>query len=132
MKHVQTFNDFLNESIPADKPKIHLAKTSPLIAHIVPRGSQLYVYDISNHVIMQKNLSSGEILAGFSTDLLVTVSKTMVTSFTPECKIINTTYLNPGDIVRGVIGPNILIYRKSGNYLSVCNKNFREITRMYA
>lgn len=132
MKHLQSFDDFLNESIPADKPKIPLTKTSPLIANIIPRGSQLYVYDISNRVITQKNLASGEILAGFSTDLLVTANKTSVTSYTPECREISRSNLYPGDIVRGVIGPNILIYRKSSNYLSICNRNFREITRMYA
>jgi len=105
--------------------------TATMIANIEMNNGQLVIMDLSNHIITRKTLISGETLVGFSTDLIVTLKQSQVISYTSECREISRMNVFPGDAVRGVIGPNILIYRVKGNYLGTYNRNFNEITRRY-
>ena len=104
----------------------------PLIANIETRGGQLIVMSLDNREIMRKTLLGGETLMGFSSDVIVIARQGYISSYTAEFKMIATMNIYDGDYMRGVIGPNILVYRSRGNYLATYDKNFREITRRYA
>lgn len=102
--------------------------SGPMIASVEMRSGEYIVTGIGGRMITRKSALSGEILVGFSTDIIVTKRGNELITFTPELNRINAMTLGSTDEVRGVIGPNILIYRKVDNTLITFDRNFRRIT----
>ena len=102
--------------------------SGPMIASVMTSGSEYIVTGLGGRQITRRSIPYGEILVGFSTDLIVTKRQTEIISFTPDFNRINSMTLASSDEIRGIVGPNILVYRKSDNTLITYDKNFRRIT----
>lgn len=112
MKHIQTFENYGNSAI----------------SNIQVNSGQYIVTFISGG-ISRKSVASGEMLIGFSTDMIVLQRGNEIITFSPDFNQIARLTLGKGDAVRGVIGPNILFYKESVNNLITYDKNFRELSR---
>ena len=113
MKHIQTFEGF----------------GTSVIANVQTRSGSYIVMGISGGEITRKSVMGGEMLVGFSTDMIVIQRGMMIYSYSPEFRQIGVHTLTSGDAVRAVVGPNIIIYRPIGNYVITYDKNFRELLR---
>ena len=102
--------------------------SSAMIAAVSQRNGEFVVTSLSNTTLGRRYLS-GATLVGFSADLVViTLGKELIT-FTPQLSQIGRLYLTPNDIVRGVVGPNILIYRNTDKRLTTYDAKFNVINR---
>jgi len=99
-----------------------------MIASVTTRSGEYIVTGLGGRSITRRSIPYGEILVGFSTDIIVTKRGNELITFTPEFNRINAMTLGSSDEVRGVIGPNILVYRKTDNSLITFDRNFRRIT----
>jgi hypothetical protein len=116
MKHVQTFEGY----------------GTAAIANVQMRGGQYIVMGITGGEITRRSAVGGEMLVGFSTDMIVIQRGPDLFTYTPNFNQISRRTLAAGDAVRAVVGPNILIYRPSGNYLITYDRNFRELQKQTA
>jgi hypothetical protein len=102
--------------------------SGPMIASVMTNAGEYIVTGLGGRQITRRSIPYGEILVGFSTDLIVTKRNSELITFTPDFNRINSMTLASGDEVRGIVGPNILVYRKGDNTLITYDKNFRRIT----
>ncbi len=105
--------------------------SSAIIAMVSQRGGEFVVTSLANTVITRRYLS-GAMLAGFSTDLIVMIQGKEAVTYTPELNFISRLYLAPNDAVRGVVGPNVLVYRAADKRLTVYDKKFNIVSRFVA
>ncbi len=101
--------------------------SGPMIATVETRSGEFIVTGLSGRSIIRRSIAYGEILVGFSTDLIVTKRGNEIFTFTPEFRQISRFTLGSTDEVRGVIGPNILIFRKTDNSLITFDRNFKRL-----
>ena len=116
MKHVQTFEGY----------------GASMIANVQMRSGQYIVMGLTGGEITRRSTVSGEMLVGFSTDMIVTQRNNELITFSPTFNQIARHTLAQGDTVRAIVGPNILIYRSSGNFLITYDRNFRELQKQTA
>jgi hypothetical protein len=113
MKHVHTFEGY----------------GTAAIANVQTRGGQYIVMGITGGEITRRSAVGGEMLVGFSTDMIVIQRGLDIFTYTPTFNQIARRTLAQGDAVRAVVGPNILIYRASGNFIVTYDRNFRELQK---
>jgi hypothetical protein len=113
MKHIQTFEGFAPAAI----------------ANVQMRGGSYIVFGITGGEITRKSAAGGEMLVGFSADMIVIQRGMNLYTYSPEFRQIDSHTLAAGDAVRAVVGPNMIIYRPSGNFVITYDKNFRELLR---
>lgn len=112
MKHLHTFESY----------------SGSLIASVEVRSGDYVITGLNNRLIMRRPIASGETLVGFSSDIVVTRRGNDLITFTPELNRISAMTLGINDVARGVIGPNILVYKDSIKSLVTYDKNFRTIS----
>lgn len=112
---------FTNESVNENS-------NNAMIAVVNQRGNDYVVTGLTNQTLSRRSFYNGSHLVGFSCDLIVIKDNNEVTSYDPMFNKINTLYLGASDEVRGVVGPNILVYRKSENMLITYDRNFRKVS----
>lgn len=88
-----------------------------------------YIVRGINGEITRRSFAPGDILIGFSNNIIVVQRNTTLSTFTPNFNQIATHTLADQDVVRAVVGDNILVYRPSGNFLTTYDSNFREIEK---
>ena len=101
--------------------------SNAIIATVMTNGNDFIVTGLGGKQISRRSISYGEILLGFSTDVIVTKRGDQIFSFTPEFNRISAMTLSSGTEFRGVIGPNILVFNKSANMLITYDVNFRRL-----
>lgn len=97
----------------------------------VSSSGRLTALDASNHEISSKYLGYGELLAGYSSAIIVLKSSSgRISVYNEKFGEIASRYLGYGESIKNVSGNFILIKNTSGR-VTTYDKNFKEISSRY-
>ena len=95
----------------------------------VEERSGTYIVRGIHGEITRRSAVRGDVLIGFSNNIIVVQRNQDLFTFTANFNQIARHSLAKEDVVRAVVGDNILVYRPIGNFLTTYDSNFREIEK---